>query len=95
VAAILTGWTSGQTAVNLLFCNKGRLTECSLVAICNCPEKAVQTARHLLTECNLFSSERPAVLQTLSLPLVLKYHINTVSITSFLRSIFHTLQEQD
>jgi hypothetical protein len=26
VAASLTGWTSGQTAVNVLLCNKGRLT---------------------------------------------------------------------
>src|SRR5215510_13178508 len=63
--------------------------------ICKCPEKAVQTARHLLTECSLFSSERPAVLQTLSPHLVLKHHINTISITSFFRSIFHALQEQD
>jgi hypothetical protein len=62
--------------------------------ICKCPEKGVQTARHLLTECSLFSSERPTVLQTLSPPLVLKYHINTIRITIFLRSIFHTLQEQ-
>ena len=61
---------------------------------CSCPEKAVQTAHHLMTECSLFSSERPTVLQTLLPPLVLKYHINTVGITSFLRNIFHTLQEQ-
>jgi hypothetical protein len=62
--------------------------------ICKFPEKAAQTARHLLTDCSLFSSERPTVLQTLSPPLVLKQHINTISITSFLRSTFHTLQEQ-
>jgi len=61
---------------------------------CSCPEKAVQTAHHLMTECNLFSSERPTVRQTLPPPLVLKYHINTVGITGFLRNIFHTLQEQ-
>ena len=61
---------------------------------CSCPEKAVQTSHHLMTECSLFSSERPTVLQTLPLPLVLEYHINTVSVTSFLRNIFHTLQEQ-
>jgi len=59
-----------------------------------CPEKAVQTARHLMTECSLFSSERPAVLWTLQPPLVLKHHINTIDITSFLTNIFHTLQEQ-
>jgi ribonuclease HI len=63
--------------------------------ICKCPEKAVQTARHLLTECSLFSTERPTVLQTLAPHLVLKHYINTISITSFLKSIFHTLQEQD
>jgi hypothetical protein len=62
--------------------------------ICSCLEKAVQTAHHLLTECSPFSKERPAELLALSLPLVLKHHINTVSITSFLGSIYHTLQEQ-
>jgi hypothetical protein len=61
---------------------------------CSCPEKAIQTTRHLMLECSLFSNDRPAVLQNLPPPLVLKYHINTVGITNFLRSIFHTLQEQ-
>jgi len=61
---------------------------------CNCPEKAIQTARHLMTECNLFSKDRPAVLKSLPPPLVLKYHMNTVSITSFLRNIFRALQEE-
>ena len=61
---------------------------------CSCLEKAVQTSHHLMTECSLFSSERPTVLQTLPPPLVLKYHINTVGVTCFLRNIFHTLQEQ-
>jgi hypothetical protein len=60
--------------------------------IYSCPEKAVQTARHLMTECSLFSSERPAVLRNLPPLLVLKHHINTVGITSFLRNIIHTLQ---
>jgi len=59
---------------------------------CNCPEKAIQTARHLMTEYSLFSNDRPAVLKSLPPPLVLKYHINTVSITSFLRNIFKALQ---
>ena len=63
--------------------------------ICKCPEKAVQTARHLLLECSLFSTERPTALQTLAPHLVLKHHINTISVTSFLKSILHTLQEQD
>jgi ribonuclease HI len=60
---------------------------------CHCPEKAIQTALHLMIECSLFSNDRPAVLKSLPPPLVLKYHINTVSITSFLRNIFHALQE--
>jgi hypothetical protein len=60
----------------------------------NCPEKAIQTARHLMIECSLFSNDRPAVLKSLPPPLVLKHHINTVSITSFLRNIFQTLQEE-
>ena len=61
---------------------------------CNCPEKATQTARHLLLECSMFSKNRPPVLKSLPPPLVLKYHINTVSITRFLRSIFNALQEE-
>jgi hypothetical protein len=61
---------------------------------CSCPPKAIQTARHLLLKCSLFSNDRPAVLQTLPPPLVLLYHINTVVIADFLRSIFHALQEQ-
>ena len=61
---------------------------------CRCPEKAAQTASHLMTECSLFSRERPTILQTLPPPLVLQYHTNAVGVTSFLRNIFHTLQEQ-
>jgi len=61
---------------------------------CSCPEKAVQTIHHLMTESSLFSTECPTVLQTLPLPLVLKYHINTVGVTSFHRNSFHMLQEQ-
>jgi ribonuclease HI len=61
---------------------------------CNCPEKAIQTARNLMMGCSLFSYDRPAVFKSLPPPLVLKYHINTVSITSFLRNIFHALQEE-
>ena len=56
---------------------------------CNCPEKAIQTARHLMIEYSFFSNDRPAihVLKSLPPPLVLKHHINTGSITSFLRNI--------
>jgi len=57
-------------------------------------QKGCKTAHHLMTECSLFSSERPTVLQTLPPPLVLKCHINTIGITNFIRNIFHTLQQQ-
>jgi hypothetical protein len=60
----------------------------------NCPEKAIQTARHLMIECSLFSNDQPAVLKSLPTTLVLKYHINTVSITSFFKNIFKALQEE-
>ena len=56
--------------------------------------KGCKTAHHLMTECSLFSNERPTVLQTLPPPLALKCHINSVGITSFVRNIFHMLQEQ-
>ena len=61
---------------------------------CSCPEKAVQTARQLMIECSLYSTDRPTILKSLPPPLVLKYHVNTVNITSFLRNIFHALQEE-
>ena len=61
---------------------------------CNCPEKTIQTARHLMIECSLFSNYRPAVLKSLPQPLVLKHPISTVSITSFLRNIFEALQAE-
>jgi ribonuclease HI len=61
---------------------------------CNCPEKAIQTARHLVIEYSLFSKDGPAVLKSLPRPLVLKHYINIVSITCFLRNIFHSLQEE-
>jgi len=61
---------------------------------CNCPEKAIQTARHLMTEWSLFLKDWPAVLKSLPPPLVLKYYINTISISSFLRNIFKVLQEE-
>jgi hypothetical protein len=62
--------------------------------LCNCPEKAEQTAQHLMTDCSLFSRDRPATLRNLALPLLLKYHINTVGIPSLLTNIHHLLQEQ-
>jgi len=61
---------------------------------CNCPLKAAQTAHHLMTECSPFSRQRPAALRTLPPPLILKHHINTFGVTSFLRNILHLLQEQ-
>ena len=32
---------------------------------CNCPEKTVQTAHHLMQECSLWSEDRPSVLKSL------------------------------
>jgi len=61
---------------------------------CNYSEKAIQTARYLMIECSLFSNDRPAVLKSLPPTLVLKYHINTLSITSFLTNTFKALQEE-
>jgi len=61
---------------------------------CNCPAKTVQTARHLLPERSLCSKDRPTVLKSLPPPLVLQFHVNTVSITNFLRRIFQVLQEE-
>jgi hypothetical protein len=61
---------------------------------CSCPQKAVQTAHHLMTECSLFSREGPTALRALPPPLILKHHTNTVGVTSFLRNILHSLQEQ-
>jgi len=60
---------------------------------CNCPAKTVQTAHHLMLECSLWSKDRPSVLKSLPPHLVMQYHINTVSITSFLRRILQALQE--
>jgi len=60
---------------------------------CNCPEKTVQTAHHLMLECSLWSKDCPSVLKSLPPPLVLQYHISTVSITSFLGRIFQALEE--
>ena len=62
--------------------------------ICNCPEKAIQTAGHLMTECSLFSRNRPALLHNLPPHLILKFHIHTASVSSFLSNIFHSMSEQ-
>ena len=40
--------------------------------LCSCPEKAEQTAQHLLTECSLF--------RKLPLPLIMQHHINTAEV---------------
>lgn len=60
---------------------------------CNCPEKSLQTALHLMTECNMFSRDRPAILQTASPPNIVKFHLNTVQVADFLTRIFRQLQE--
>jgi hypothetical protein len=62
--------------------------------LCNCPEKAEQTARHLMTDCSLFSKERPVVFRKLPLPLIMQYHINTVEVSRLIKNIYHMLQEQ-
>jgi hypothetical protein len=62
--------------------------------LCSCPEKVEQTARHLMTECSLFSKDRPAVLQTLPLPLIMQFHIHTVDVYRLTKNIFQMLQEQ-
>jgi hypothetical protein len=59
----------------------------------NCPERAIQTASHLMTECSLFQSNRPAVLHNLPPHMILKHHIHTVSVSSFLSNILHSLKE--
>ena len=61
---------------------------------CRCPKKAVQTALHLMTECSLFSKERPTALHTNPPPIILKHDIHTVGVATFLRNILHSLQEQ-
>ena len=59
--------------------------------LCSCPEKPPQTALHLITECSNFSRDRPPVLHSAPLPMVLKTHFNTVAVAEFLKNIFRTL----
>jgi hypothetical protein len=66
----------------------------ALTTLCNCPEKAEQTARHLMTDCSPFSKERPAVFRKFPLPLIMQYHINTAEVSRLIKSIKHMLQEQ-
>ena len=60
---------------------------------CNCPEQVAQMARHLMTECSLFSRNRPAVLHNLPPHMILKHHTHTVSVSNFLSSIIHSLTD--
>jgi hypothetical protein len=60
---------------------------------CNCPEKSEQTALHLLLDCSLLSKERPTAFQNLTLLQIMKYHINTVNFSRFIKDIFHMLQD--
>jgi len=62
--------------------------------LCSCPEKAEQTARHLMTDCSLFSKERPAVSRKLPLSQIMQYHINTAEVSRLIKNIYHMLQEQ-
>ena len=61
---------------------------------CNCPEKPIQTAHHLLFNCSLLQTDRPPALKSIPPPLFLQYHINTAGTTSFLRTIFKQLQDE-
>jgi hypothetical protein len=61
---------------------------------CNCPERAVQTASHLMTEFSLFQRNRPAVLHNLPPHTILKHHIHTISVSDFLSNILHSLKEE-
>lgn len=63
-------------------------------SICNCPEKSEQTARHLILDCSLLSKERPTALQTITLPQITKYNINTVDFSRIFKASFHMLQDQ-
>jgi hypothetical protein len=47
-----------------------------------------------MTECSLLSKERPALLQNLSLPLMMQYHVNKFDVFKLLKNIHHMLQEQ-
>ena len=47
-----------------------------------------------MIECSILSKERPTVLQNLPLPLIMQYHINTVDVSRFLKTISHMLQDQ-
>jgi len=62
--------------------------------LCSCPKQAEQTARHLMTDCSLFSRERQAVFRKLLLPVIMQYHINTVELSRLIKNIYHMLQEQ-
>ena len=62
--------------------------------LCSCPEKAEQTAQHLLTECNQFTKERQAVFRKLPLPLIMQHHINTAEVSRQFKNIYRMLQEQ-
>jgi hypothetical protein len=47
-----------------------------------------------MTDCSLFSKERPVVFRKLPLPLIMQYHINTVEVPRLIKNIDHMLQEQ-
>ena len=84
---LLTQFLTNHGSFRSYLCKMNKTT----FPYCNCPAKTVQTARHLLLECNLWSKDHPTALKSLPPPLVLQFHINTVSITKFLRRIFQAL----
>ena len=60
---------------------------------CICPERELQKAKHLMTECSLLAPNRPAVLHNLPPYQILKHHIHTVNVSNFLSDILHSLQK--
>jgi hypothetical protein len=47
-----------------------------------------------MTECSLFSKDRPAVLQNLPLPLIMQFNIHTADVYRLIKNMFQMLQEQ-
>jgi len=62
--------------------------------LCSCPERVEQTAQHRMTECSLFSKDRPAALQNFPLPVITPFHIHTVDVHRLIKNIFQMLHKQ-
>jgi hypothetical protein len=60
----------------------------------NCPENTIQRTHHLMFNCSLLSTDRPPALKSIPPPLFRQYHIYTIRIQSFLKTIFQQLQDE-